>query len=88
MKYNVTMKRRVEKVAARMPKAEQKSLKMLLDDLAEHGPVQPGWRNYSALSTTEYHCHLSYHWVACWRHEKGTIKIEVYYAGSREKAPY
>ena len=34
----------------------------------------------------EYHCHLSYHWVACWRHEKETIEIEVYYAGSRENA--
>ena len=40
------------------------------------------------LSETEYHCHLAYSWVACWRHEKYTITIEVYYAGSRENAPY
>lgn len=88
MRYNVTMKRRVQKVAAKMPKPEQKSLKLLLDDLAVSGPVQVGWKNYSALSASEHHCHLSYHWVACWRHEKGTIEIEVYYAGSRESAPY
>ncbi|MDR2549144.1 MAG: hypothetical protein LBD10_02910 [Desulfobulbus sp.] len=87
-KYVVTIKRRVLRQAEKMPKAEQKSLKQLVDDLAEHGPVQPSWRNYSALSTTEHHCHLSYHWVACWRYEKGTIEIEVYYAGSRENAPY
>jgi hypothetical protein len=59
MKYHVTMKRRVIKAAGKMPKAEQQSLKLLLDDLAAHGPVQPGWKNYSALSATEYHCHLS-----------------------------
>jgi hypothetical protein len=32
--------------------------------------------------------HLSYHYVACWRHEKGTMTIEVNYVGSRENAPY
>jgi hypothetical protein len=31
---------------------------------------------------------LAQRWVACWRWEKGEIEIEVYYAGSREKAPY
>ena len=35
-----------------------------------------------------YHCHLSKDWVACWRWEKSTVEIEVYYAGSRENAPY
>jgi hypothetical protein len=31
---------------------------------------------------------LTYHYVACWRHEKETIIIEVYYVGSREDAPF
>ncbi len=31
---------------------------------------------------------LAHKWVACWKHEKNTIIIEVYYAGSRENAPY
>ena len=39
------------------------------------------------LSKNEYHCHLNYRYVACWRHEKNTITIEVYYVGSREQAP-
>ena len=34
-------------------------------------------------SRTEYHCHLSRRWVACWRMEDETIEIEVYYAGTR-----
>ena len=88
MKYRVIMKRKVVKAVGRMPKSEQKRLALLVDDLTEAGPVQHGWPNYSKLSTEEYHCHLSRKWVACWRYEKGTIEIEVYYAGSRENAPY
>jgi hypothetical protein len=41
---------------------------------------------YSAQD--EYHCHLAHKWVACWRIREGEIEIEVYYAGSRENAPY
>lgn len=67
---------------------EQVRFELLIEDLRDNGPVQPRWPNYSKLSDTEYHCHLSYKWVAAWRHEKNTIVIEVYYAGSRENAPY
>ena len=38
----------------------------LIRNIEDSGPVQPGFQNYSKLSRTEYHCHLSYHWVACW----------------------
>ena len=57
-------------------------------DLRDRGPVQPDWSKYSKLSSQEYHCHLGYSWAAYWRNEKNTIIIEVYYVGSREKAPY
>lgn len=50
--------------------------------------MQKNWPNYSKLGDSKYHCHLAYSWVACWSYEKGEIKIEVYYAGSRENAPY
>ena len=49
---------------------------------------QPTWKNYSKLGKNKYHCHLNYRHVACWTAEKETITIEVYYVGSREKAPY
>ena len=88
MKYTVTIKRQVLKGIGKMPKAEQQALERLVTDLENTGPVQTGWRNYSALGKNKYHCHLSYHWVACWWHEAETIEIEVYYAGSRENAPY
>jgi hypothetical protein len=82
------MRRKVAKTVRRLPENERKRLALLVDDLTDEGPVQPGWPNYRKLSKHEYHCHLGRKWVACWRHEKGTIEIEVYYAGSRENAPY
>ncbi len=82
------VKRRVLRDIKKMPEPEQVKLAMLIDDLIESGPVQSTWPNYGKLSSVDHHCHLSRKWVACWRHEKGTIEIEVYYAGSRENAPY
>ena len=52
------------------------------------GPIQPLFWHYSKLGGDRYHCHLALNWVACWTCKEGSIDIEVYYAGSREKAPY
>ncbi len=76
------------KKARQMPKSARQDLVLLLEELEKEGPVQAEWPNYSKLSKNEYHCHLSYSWVACWRNEKNSLLIEVYYAGSRENAPY
>lgn len=86
--YKVIIKKRLLRQVEKMPKFERKKLDALVADLRASGPIRAEWMNYSKLSANEYHCHLSYHWVACWRHEKETIEIEVYYAGSRENAPY
>ena len=88
MKYRVTITKRAQKSAAKMPMKERGRLRDLVTQMEESGPVRPEWPNYSPLGPGKHHCHLSYHWVACWRHEKETIEIEVYYAGSRENAPY
>ena len=88
MEYRVTIKKKAEKGIRKMPVNVQKRMAFLIDDLKESGPVANSWPNYSKLSKIQYHCHLSRRWVACWRMEDGTIEIEVYYAGSRENAPY
>ena len=88
MEYDVLVKKKVLKGLKKLPMWLQKKLGLLVLDLKENGPEQPGWQNYSKLSVDEYHCHLGTSWVACWRHRKKTIIIEVYYVGSREKAPY
>lgn len=88
MKHRVIIKKKAQKGIRKMPINVQKKMGFLVDDLKENGPVANNWPNYGKLSTTEYHCHLSTRWVVCWRMEDRTIEIEVYYAGSRENAPY
>lgn len=86
--YNVFIKKKIVNNITKLPLWVQKKMAVLAMDLKENGPEQPNWQNYSKLSPTEYHCHLGTSWVACWNHDKDTINIEVYYVGSREKAPY
>ena len=86
--YQVLIDKHVLKRIERMPQGIQDNFANLVQDLQTEGPVQPMWPNYSKLSHNKYHCHLSHRWVACWYHEEGTLRIEVYYAGSRENAPY
>lgn len=71
-----------------MPLREQQLFANLVEDIEYSGPIQRQWPNFSKLAKAEYHCHLSYHWVACWRETQLGLEIEVYYAGSRESAPY
>ncbi len=88
MKYTVVIGKQAAKSIEKMPKNIRDMMVELVDDLVEKGPIRKEWKNFSALGRNEYHCHLSYRWVACWRCEKNSIMIEVYYAGSRENAPY
>lgn len=71
-----------------MPLKQQKLLANLVEDLELKGPLRTEWPNFSKLEENEYHCHLSRNWVACWRETEIGMEIEVYYAGSREDAPY
>jgi hypothetical protein len=87
--WSVTIQKHVLKRVWKMPRREQEKLDALVRDLRAEGPVLPHWPNYSRLSPTRYHCHLSYKWVAFWVVEYDTLRlIEIYYAGSREDAPY
>ena len=87
-KYEVLISRKALKGIEKFPEKEKDILAKLIKDLKVSGPAQPGYRNCSSLGGNRYHCHLSYRWVACWYEEKGRLKIEVYYVGSRESAPY
>jgi mRNA-degrading endonuclease RelE of RelBE toxin-antitoxin system len=88
MKYQVIVKKRALKTIRRMPKSIQERMVLLIDDLRDKGPIRTEWSKFSKLGDHEFHCHLGYKWVACWRWEEDSIVIEVYYAGSRENAPY
>jgi hypothetical protein len=86
--FKVSVKKKVLKEAGKMPDSVQEKLAALLEDLQEKGPVQPDWPNYSKIGKEIYHCHLARKWAACWYCEDKSLIIEVYYAGSRENAPY
>ena len=88
MEYHVTVRRKTARDLLRLPEDVKKLFFLLAGDLKADGPFQPSWPNYSPLGGGKYHCHLKHGYVACWKWEKGTIEIEVYYAGSRESAPY
>jgi len=88
MAYEVKIKKKVARRLKKLPVNVQKLLFLLIEDLKADGPVQKSWNNFSPLGGDNYHCHLNYRYVACWTHRQGEIEIEVYYVGSREKAPY
>lgn len=88
VRYTVTITKKAEKGIASAPEHIQDAFQALTEDLIASGLVQSGWPNYSKLGKDKYHCHLAHKWVACWTMQKGSITIEVYYAGSRENAPY
>jgi len=72
-----------------LQKRHRDTLALLVRDMQLNGPVRANWPNYSRLGSDTFHCHLAHKWVACWRVTDNRVKlIEVYYAGSREKAPY
>lgn len=89
MSWNVGFTSKAAKQAGKLPPKERDLLALLVREIQLNGPVQASWSNYSKLGNDTYHCHLSYRWVACWKVENRELKlIEVYYAGSRENAPY
>ena len=88
MRYEVRIKKKVARGLKKLPADVQKLLFLLIADLQADGPIQKSWRNFSALGRDRYHCHLHFRYVACWTCGKNEITIEVYYVGSREKAPY
>jgi len=88
MKYEVQIKKKVARGLKKLPADVQKLFFLLVADLQSDGPIQKSWRNFSSLEKGRYHCHLNYRYVACWTCRKNEIIIEVYYVGSREKAPY
>ena len=68
------------------------ALGQLIKELVKLGPYRSNWPNYTKMNDEDYHCHIKKGkptYVVCWRiSSKKGRKIEVYYAGTHEKAPY
>lgn len=68
-----------------------RSLATLLEELKKLGAQRHEWPHFGKLGPDTYHCHLKSGrptYVACWKVFKKAKLIEVYYAGTHEKAPY
>ena len=88
MQYKVKIKKKANRGLKKLPTNVQKLLFLLIEDLKADGPIRKDWNNFSPLGDCKYHCHLNYRYVACRAYQQGEIEIEVYYVGTREKAPY
>jgi mRNA-degrading endonuclease RelE of RelBE toxin-antitoxin system len=90
--WHVQWKRKLEKQLSELPEQVQLAFKLLVSEIQSLGPIRGNWKNYSKLSTTKHHCHIKFGrptYVCCWEViDKQGKMIEVYYAGTHEKAPY
>lgn len=77
-----------------LPKKAFDSFVLLLKELKTLGPYRNSWPNYTKMKNVidDYHCHIEKGrptYIVCWKIIDKKLKIiEVYYAGTHEKAPY
>jgi len=97
MKWNVLFTKKSKKQLDKLPKKVQILTRFLVADLELKGPLISSWPNFGKLKGTKkgvmkYHCHLikgNPTYVSCWEViSKSNKRIEVYYVGTHEKAPY
>jgi mRNA-degrading endonuclease RelE of RelBE toxin-antitoxin system len=89
--WTVKLVSQARKALKDLPKGTRESLVALLKELELLGPHRHEWPNFSKLKVDIYHCHIEKGrptYVVCWRVNKKQKLIEVYYAGTHEKAPY
>ena len=91
MTWIVTFSGNARKQQAKLPEKIRELLFQLAKDIEAFGPVRGDWPNYSKLGVNRHHCHLKKGhptYVAVWTDYRGTISVEIIYAGTHEKAPY
>jgi hypothetical protein len=91
----VALTRRSGKQLDSLPQAIQHKFDLLAKELEVSGPLRVNWPNFGRLKGQQgqrYHCHIKSGrptYVVCWEVLNPEIKkIEVYYVGTHEKAPY
>lgn len=91
-KWSIKLTTKQTKSIADLPEGVRLKIAALFMALEVKGAVQHDWPNYGKLGEDDYHCHVKKGrptYVVCWRVlDKKRRIIEVYYAGTHEKAPY
>jgi hypothetical protein len=84
--------KRVEKQYLQLPTNVRAAVVALMQDIQLNGPIRGNWKNYDKLGADKHHCHVKKGrptYVVCWEVIDNKVKlVEVYYAGTHEKAPY
>ena len=92
MSWAVTVKKKAQKQAKKLPVEIRKVLLRLFSEIEIYGPYRSNWQNYGPLSDDRYHCHLKKGkptYVAVWEIIDKEIRlVEVSYVGTHERAPY
>jgi mRNA-degrading endonuclease RelE of RelBE toxin-antitoxin system len=91
MTWTVTFTGKARKQKEKLPERIREVLFQLAKDIEASGPVRGDWPNYSRLGNNRHHCHLKKGhptYVAVWTEDRGTVSVEIIYAGTHEKAPY
>lgn len=90
---------KADKAQLKLPERMRVKLVLLVKEMVAIGPFRAGWPNYGPLKKApgipvdSFHCHLKKKtkptYVACWSIvNKKDRKIEVFYVGTHEGAPY
>lgn len=90
--WKVELAGQAKKAQKILPKNALNTFFLLVFEL-KNGPIKKEWPNFSSLKGMKdhYHCHIEKGrptYVVCRSAGKANKKIEVYYAGTHEKAPY
>ena len=92
MSWTVSVKKKVQKRAEKLPVEIRKILLRLLAEIEIYGSYRSNWKNYGPLGDNRYHCHLKKGrptYVAVWEIIDKEIRlVEVSYVGTHERAPY
>lgn len=97
MAWKVEFTSKAGSQVAKLSEKARAALRLLVKDLQISGPAPGvGWPNYGKLkgkkNEDKRHCHLTRGrptYVCCWVVvDKKHKRIEIYYVGTHEKAPY
>ncbi len=96
-KWVVTYASRAEKQRRKLPQKVQETLDLLALELEKVGPLRSNWPHFGPLKGKglpehSYHCHIKSGrptFVSCWFIvDKKLKKVEIFYVGTHENAPY
>ena len=86
--YEVLIPKKMRRGIVKLPDDVQKLFWLLIFELKEKGAIRKELANFSDLGKGKYHCHVKRKHIVCWTWQKKSTVIAIYYAGSREGAPY